>query len=178
MVNLQVFEALQPRNLDLLIGNEFLNLLPKCNNGKDCEACRANLCCFESKFGHGHVLVGNVTGVSGSPGVASLVTQMVNSIQTAQVKVQPVMDGDFFVGESLGTSPVPRCTDCSKCLEKCRVCSSETAVCSVQELKEYSVLKENCKVEAKTQTLSCKYPFTKDPSVLEDNGSQALGCQR
>ena len=88
-----------------------------------------------------------MAGLSDSPEVTKLVTQLVNTISTARVKVQPVMDGDFFVGESLGSSPVPRCTDCTRSLEKCRVCSSETAVCLDQELKEYSVLKENCKVE-------------------------------
>ena len=173
-----VFEAVMPKPLELLIGNEFLSLYPKCMNGRGCEACGANLCTYESKFGYGHVLVGHLSSLSSSPRVASNVTQMVNSICVARVKVQPVMDGEFLVGESLGTSPVPRCADCNKCLEKCRVCSSETAVCLVQELKQYTVWKENCQVDVKTQTLSCKYTFTKDPSVLENNGSQALACQR
>ena len=75
------------------------------------------------------------------------VTNLVNAILMACVKVHPVMDGDFFVGESLGSSPVPWCQDCTRSLEKCRVCSSETAVCSDKELEEYSVLKENCTVE-------------------------------
>ena len=79
-VYLGVFEALKPKPLDLLIGNEVLSLQPKCMNGRDYQACGTNLFCYESKFGHGHVLVGNVTGLSDSPKVASMVTQMVNSI--------------------------------------------------------------------------------------------------
>ena len=54
----EVFSAQASRPLDILIGTDSLNLLPKCNYGPDCKDCKSGLCCYQSKFGLGWVPVG------------------------------------------------------------------------------------------------------------------------
>merc|ERR1712101_57893 len=54
----EVFLAQDSKQLDILIGTDSLNLLPKCNYGPDCKDCKNELCCYQSKFGLGWVSVG------------------------------------------------------------------------------------------------------------------------
>ena len=49
----EVFLAQESRQLDILIGTDSLNLMPKCNFGPDCKDCKKRLCCYQSKFGLG-----------------------------------------------------------------------------------------------------------------------------
>ena len=55
-----VFSMMDAKNLDLLVGNTGLALQPKCTGGMKCRDCQAGLCCYESKFGEGYVLIGHV----------------------------------------------------------------------------------------------------------------------
>ena len=47
----EVFSAQDSKQLDILIGTDSLNLLPKCNYGPDCKDCKNGSCCYQSKFG-------------------------------------------------------------------------------------------------------------------------------
>ena len=84
----------------------------------------------------------------------------------------------FFLGEALGTDPIPSCSSCKSIFNECKFCSSESALCSAQEELEYRYLKDNCKFEASVGKLISKYPWSSDPDILQDNGSQALVFQR
>ena len=55
-----VFNRLPDKEMDLLIGNTYLGLHPKCAiGGFNCVDCHNNLCCYQSQFSHSHVLIGN-----------------------------------------------------------------------------------------------------------------------
>ena len=114
----------------------------------------------------------------GSPTNQLGICNLVEAKICAKVKVDPMMDGDFFLGECLGVSTVPWCPNCTQSLDQCQICSSETVVCSEKEVLEYASLKSHFTVEPDSNSLSCKYPFCSDPFVLQDNGSQELACQR
>ena len=84
----------------------------------------------------------------------------------------------FFLGEALGTDPIPTCSACRSLFNNCKFCSSEKALCSAQEELEYRYLKDNCKFEASVGHLVSKYPWVTDPAILQDNGSAALAFQK
>ena len=80
----------------------------------------------------------------------------------------------FFLRETLGSDPIPSCSSCKSIFNECKFCSSESALCSAKEELEYRYLKDNCKFEASVGRLISKYPWSSDPAILQDNGSQAL----
>ena len=92
-------------------------------------------------------------------------------------KISLPLQGLFFQGESLGISPVARCTHCKLRMAECRICSSETAILTAEEEEEYNILKENVTLNEDSGYLQAKYPFKKDPAVLIDNGKDAKVCQ-
>ena len=83
----------------------------------------------------------------------------------------------FFLGETLGSDPIPSCSSCKSVFNECKFCSFESALCSAQDELEYRYLKDNCKFEASVGRLVSKYPWSSDPAILQDNGSQALVFQ-
>ena len=93
-------------------------------------------------------------------------------------KVVPQTRESFFLGEALGTNPVPTCSRCKSMISGCKFCSSDTALCSAKEEMEYRYLKDNCKFEVSVGKLLAKYPWSLDPKILQDNGAQALAFQR
>ena len=92
-------------------------------------------------------------------------------------KILPPLQGLFFQGEALGSSPVERCTHCKVRMAECRICSSETALLTAQEEDEYNILKEHVTLDQASGHLQAKYPFKKDPGILIDNGREAKACQ-
>ena len=92
-------------------------------------------------------------------------------------KVSPTLQGLFFQGEALGVSPVERCTHCKVRMAECQICSSETALLTVQEEDEYNILKEHVTMDQATGHLQARYPFKKDPGFMIDNGKDAKACQ-
>ena len=92
-------------------------------------------------------------------------------------KVVPQIMESFFLGEAVGSDPIPSCTSCKLVFNKCKFCSSESALCGAQEELEYRYLKDNCMFEASVGRLVSKYPWSSEPAILQDNGSQALAFQ-
>jgi len=168
----EVFLAQESKQLDILIGTDSLNLLPKCNYGPDCKDCKNGLCCYQSKFGLGWVSVGQCRK-SSSPNISCPI-----SFSICLQKVVPQTRESFFLGEALGTEHTPTCSSCRSLINNCKFCSSETALCNAQEELEYRYLKDNCKFEASIGHLVCKYPWVADPAILQDNGSAALAFQK
>merc|ERR1712074_167275 len=73
----EVFDELPDKELDLLVGNTYLGLHPKCSiGGFDCKDCNSNLCCLKSRFSHGHVLIGNTADSSKLASKAATVSQI------------------------------------------------------------------------------------------------------
>ena len=155
-----------------MIGTDSLNLLPKCNYGPDCKDCQTGLCCYQSKFGLGWVPVGQCNKNS-SPHISCPA-----SFSICLQRVVPQMMESFFLGEALGSDPIPTCSACKSIFNNCKLCSSEKALCSAQEELEYRYLKDNCKFEAPLGNLVSKYPWLADPAILQDNGSAALAFQK
>ena len=168
----EVFLAQESRQLDILIGTDSLNLMPKCNYGPDFKDCKKGLCCYQSKFGLGWVSVGQCR-TNSSPNISCPL-----SFSICLQKIVPHTRESFFLGEALGTENTPTCTSCRSVINNCKFCSSETALCSAQEELEYRFLKDNCKYEASIGHLVCKYPWVADPNILQDNGAAALAFQK
>merc|ERR1712112_437213 len=168
----EVFLAQESRQLDILVGTDSLNLMPKCNYGPDCKDCSNGLCCYQSKFGLGWVAVGQCR-TSTAQNISCPLTFAV-----CLQKVVPHTRESFFLGEALGTDSIPTCSSCRSLISNCKFCSSKTALCSAQEEMEYRIMKENCKYEASIGHLVSKYPWVADPNILQDNGAAALACQK
>ena len=83
----------------------------------------------------------------------------------------------FFLGEALGTDPIPSCSSCKSIFNEYKFCSSESVLCSAQEDLEYRYQKDICKFKASVGKLISKYPWSSDPAILQDNGFQALEFQ-
>ena len=135
----EVFLAQESRQLDILVGTDSLNLMPKCNYGPDCKDCKNGLCCYQSKFGLGWVSVGQCRTNSSHNISCPL------SFSICLQKVVPHTRESFFLGEALGTENTPTCSSCRSVINNCKFCSSETALCSAQEELEYRFMKDNCK---------------------------------
>ena len=130
-------EAAKPlarKYLDILIGNPNLALQPACKSRFGCIDCAKGRCLYKSKFGSGYVPLGSFGKDQ------SLVTGIKH---VALSKILPPLQGLFFQGEALGTSPVERCTHCKVRMAKCCICSSETALLTTQEEDKYNILKEH-----------------------------------
>ena len=161
-------KPLPKRHLDILIGNPDLGLQPSCRVGYGCPDCRKGRCLYKSRFSEGVVPLGSFSKNAAT----------ISSIKhVALTKVFPPLQGLFFQGESLGVSPVERCTDCKLRISQCRICSSETAILTAAEEEEYNILKEHVTFCKETGQLCAKYPFKKDPGILIDNGREAKVCQ-
>ena len=164
-------EAAKPlarKYLDILIGNPNRALQPVCLTGFGCQDCAKGRCLYRSKFGSGYVPLGSfgkdqylITGIK----------------HVALSKISPSLQGLFFQGEALGSSPVERCTHCKVRMAECCICSSETALLTAQEEDKYNILKEHVTLDQASGHLQAKYPFKKDPGVLINNGKDAKGCQ-
>merc|ERR1712177_137085 len=168
----EVFLAQESRQLDILVGTDSLNLMPKCIYGPDCKDCKDGLCCYQSKFGLGWVSVGQCR-----PNPSQNISCPV-SFSISLQKVVPHTRESFFLGEALGTENIPTCSSCRSIIDNCKFCSAETALCSAQEELEYRFMKDNCKYEASIGNLVCKYPWVADPNILQDNGAAALAFQK
>merc|ERR1711895_277323 len=164
-------EAAKPlpsKYVDVLIGNPDLALQPVCQSGFGCQDCAKGRCLYRSRFGTGYVPLGSF-GKDNS---------FVSAIRhVALNRVSPPLQGLFFQGESLGVSPVERCTQPSLRMAECRICSSDTAILTADEEEEYNILKEHVTLNERSGYLQAKYPFKKDPAVLIDNSKEAKSCQ-
>ena len=78
----------------------------------------------------------------------------------------------FFQAESLGASPVERCSSCKVSLKNCRLCSSEKALLSAQE-EEYVALKDHTEFDSVSSHLHVRYPFSRVPLILIGNSLAA-----
>ena len=112
-VNPRVFDVMVDCKLDLLIGNTNLSLQPKCSTGLDCKDCLVDLCCYQRRFGHGHVLISSLKCQPGDH-----IKQM-GIRRIALCKVFPTLEGGLFQSEALGVSPIERCTSCKSHVQSC-----------------------------------------------------------
>merc|ERR1712030_315117 len=164
-------EAAKPlprKYLDMLIGNLDLALQPVYQSGFGCQDCAKGRCLYRSRFGSGYVPLGSF-------GKDNSIVSAIKHV--ALSKVSPPLQGLFFQGESLGVSPVERCTHCKHRMAECRICSSDTAILSANEEQEYNILKEHVIFNELSGHLQAKYPFKEDPGVLINNSKEAKACQ-
>ena len=118
----------------MLIGNPDLALQPVCQSGFGCQDCAKGCCLYRSRFGAGYVPLGSF-------GKDTSITSAIKHI--AHNRFSPPLQGLFFQGESLGVSPVERCTHCKVRMAEYRICSNETAILTANEEEEYNILKEH-----------------------------------
>ena len=58
-----MFSVQNPRPLDILVGTDFLDLLPKCIYGFNCKSCRKRLCCYKRRLGFERVPIGQCDNI-------------------------------------------------------------------------------------------------------------------
>ncbi len=164
-------EAAKPlprKYLDILLGNPNLALQPVFQSGFGCQDCTKGHCLYRSRFGAGYVPLGSF-------GKDTSITSAIKHF--ALNRFSPPLQGLFFQGESLGVSPVERCTHCKVRMAECCICSSDTAILTADEEEEYNILKEHVTLDELSGHLQAKYPFKKDPVILTDNSKEAKACQ-
>ena len=150
----------------------YLGLQPKCRiGGFNCNDCRNNLCCYQSRFSHGHIHIGDTADKYTLANSAATISQI------ALCKVSPALEGSFFQGEALGASPIKRCSICKSQISGCRLCTADQALLSAKADEEYKVMGDHCQFNQDKGVLVAKYLLCRDPAILKDNGSEALGCQ-
>ena len=66
----------------------------------------------------------------------------------------------LFLGEALGSDPIPSCSAWKSVFNEFKFCSSDKALCLTQEKLEYRYLKDNCKFETSVEKLISKYPWS------------------
>ena len=96
----EVFLAQESRPLDILIGTDSLNLMPKCNYGSDCKNCEDGLCCYQSKFSLGWVSVGQCR-----PNPSQNISCPV-SFSICLQKIVPHNKESFFLGKQAKVFPL------------------------------------------------------------------------
>ena len=72
----------------------------------------------------------------------------------------------FFIGESLGTDPVPTNSRFKLLVNGCKFYSSDKALCSAEEELEYRFLKYNYQVEISKSILLAKYSYIHNEMIF------------
>ena len=101
-----IFEEIKQKELDLLIGNANLGIQSRCRKpfGK-CTDCDADRCSYRSWYGSGWVILGRLTGLGADQ---AGFTSSIRQITLCRVSLS--LGDMFFQAESLGASPLERCT--------------------------------------------------------------------
>ena len=158
----EVFEPLDPKPVDLLIGTNYLSLHPK--NTADERDEVGNLVAFKTRFGDtGWLVAGSHPDLKVVSSEARAMSCMVN-----RVFIKAEMADRFFEAENLGVMPPRKCLKCRSCAEKGQ-CSESVQMMSIKEDHEYEMLRKNVIVKEDEKIAVVSYPFIKNPDCLQDN---------
>ena len=148
-------ELLQRRGkfVDLLLGTDYYGLHPKneIRGVGDLSIMKGSL---------GYSLVGKHARLQSS---ARRDTFMINRVQALRLE-------DFICGEELGTQVDVKCGGC-----RCNKCPVVGSTYSFKEEQEIQIIRENLKYDSDKSAWVTDYPWIKDPYLLPDNYSNALG---
>ena len=190
----EVFDKLEERRLDLLIGLNYNGLFPTGGEGKNC--CE-NIKVMKTKFGKtGWILGGshsslNVVNPQLSNGALSILTaariqcipevlvedidaqveRELDRVSVLKVSVEPQLTPEYWESDNLSILPPRRCSRCKQCSETGE-CSEKHLIHSIEEEADLRALEKS--VEIVDGVTIVRYPFKKDPSCLPYNRSSAI----
>ena len=153
-----MFESLDEKPIDILMGLNFLGLHPEGGKGKDKVG---NLRALTNEFSHGWVIGGSHPKLRPLKAKRNFQVSLMANIN--KIEIIPPVYKDFLELENLGVEPPKRCQKC----KNCKFCSEEGLLLSCQEEEELKMINEN--VSVKDGKTKIKYPFVKDPNHLLDN---------
>ena len=156
------FKPQSRRQINLLIGNNFLSLHPSGGQGRNAVD---NLRALHSNFGSGWVIVGAHPLLK--PSSSKLSSMAVSMGRFNRIEVSPVLP-DFWQGECLGVLPQKRCERCISCSS----CSDPGLLHSRREEEDLETLKKGIKLV--NGVLQVNYQFKKDPRSLPNNRAVAV----
>ena len=154
----KVFESLTEKPLDILVGLNFLGLHPEGGQNKNKVE---NLRALKSEFSNGWVIAGSHPNLK--PTRIQLSTQAIQMATIKRVEVVPAVYKDFMDIEKLGVESPKRCHKC----KMCKFCSDDGLMLSCQEEEELKLIEDG--VTVKDGNTYIRYPFIKDPYLLQDN---------
>ena len=151
--------------VELLVGMEYATLHPKPICARD------GLVLYKSFFGSGKILGGSHKDIACNDKINSFAqTTALSKVCNINVKRKLNPEVDFFSAEDFGVKVPPRCHRCKNCKD----CKFETHQLSRIEQNELDVIKNNLKLDPIKNQWTTRYPYRCDPSILEDNRTQAL----
>ena len=153
-----VFFPAPMKQIDILIGNNFLGLHPSGGQGRDAVG---NLRAYQSLFGHGWVVAGTHPDIK--PGKCTLSPSAMHLARAFKCEVIPELLPGFWEGDCLGVLPPKRCGKCLRCME----CSDPSLIRSRKEQDELDMLQKGVKLV--NGQLQVSYPFIRDPHCLPNN---------
>ena len=132
-----------------------------------------NLVLFESIFGTNRILAGTHVSLKGYDYISTSAEKTAHAkIKNARVMCQKDTDPgiDFFTAEDFGVKLMPSCDRC----KSCKNCTFQIHQMSKIEQKELEVITGKLMIDPVHDCWKTEYPYKVDPSILEDNRTQAL----
>ena len=154
------FVSLPKKPVDMLIGNNFLGIIPSDGAARDIVG---DLRAHHSQFGDGWVLAGTHPALKSDK--FALSSSAHNLARIFKCEVVPDALPNFLEGECLGVLPPSRCGKCSRCTE----CTDPALIRSRKDQDELDILKKSVKLI--NGQLQVTYPFSRDPRCLPNNRS-------
>ena len=159
----QVFSAQPGKEVDILMGNNFLGLHPVGGRGQDVVG---DLVAFQSEFGLGWVIAG--THPSLNTTVVELSSSATNLARIYKCLVAPELSPSFWEGECLGVLSPKRCGRCLRCNE----CTDPALVHSRKDQDDLEMIRQGIKLVDKQ--LQVSYYFSRDPHCLPNNRAKVI----
>ena len=153
-----LFAPAVKKEVDILIGNNFLGLHPSGGQGRDSVG---NMRAYQSQFGHGWVLAGSHPALK--PGRTQLTPSALNLARIYKCEIIPELQPSFWEGDCLGVLPPKRCGKCMRCVQ----CTDLALTYSRKDQDELDMLKKGIKLV--NGQLQVTYPFIRDPHCLPNN---------
>ena len=152
---------IDPGDVDLLVGMGNMSIMPTKI------AIKGELALFSSKFGSGKLLGGSLGGAGGQRlvGVAEG-AELVAHTESSRIKL------DFLSSEAYGVDVPRRCLTCRGCKE----CNFKNSQITFEELTELTNIESKLVLDVQAKKWATEYSYKQDPSILQDNYSQAFAC--
>ena len=158
-----VFASRPGKDVDILMGNNFLGLHPHGGMGDDAVG---DLIAYQSAFGLGWVIGG--THPSLNILSSQLSSSAINLARINKCMVAPELLPGFWEGECLGVQSPKRCGRCSRCKE----CSDPALVHSRKDQDDLDMIRQGVKLE--NGKLQVSYHFSRDPHCLPNNRNNVI----
>ena len=186
-----VFQKLEKKRIDLLIGINYNGLFPVGGVGRD---CKGNLKVMRTQFGSsGWILGGSHPSLQcSSPQLASGAVHILTAAKlqcipdisvrdsdhivfdrfsALKVSLHPMLTPEHWEKDNLAVLPPRRCLKCKQCSLKGE-CSQKHLIHSLEEEDDLQAISENISI-VNGETI-VKYPLKRDPSCLPYNRNTAV----